>query len=86
MPMAGCSGAPPTPAISRPAPVTAHSLDAYPASLPAPMGVTGPDLLADHVALAKLYHALRTEAETWVAWMLAPPPGVSPRTGGGGDR
>lgn len=77
--MACSSGPPPMPAPSRPPPVTAHTLDPYPEKLPPPMDATGPALLADHVALARLYHRLRAEAETWVAWMLAGP------IGGGGE-
>ena len=73
------SGPPPMPALTSPPPVTAHSLDRYPATLPAPRDATGPSLLADHVALARLYHQLRAESETWVAWMLAR------RTGGSAE-
>lgn len=81
--MAGCSGAPPMPAScpTRLPPVTAHSLDAYPERLPPPKGWTGPELLADHAALARLYHELRAQARTWVDWMLAAPPGASRPTG-----
>lgn len=75
------SGPQSTPAVSRTPPVTASTLDRYPKQLPPPVSAKGPDLLADHQRLGQLYHELRAEAETWIAWMLAAPP-----TGGGGDR
>lgn len=84
--VACASGPQSTPDIIRPPPVTASTLDRYPKALPPPASAKGPVLLADHQRLGALYHELRAEAETWVAWMLAPPPGESPRTGGGGDR
>lgn len=63
------------PDVPRPSPVTAHSLERYPEALPPPASAQGPDLLADHTALAGLYHRLRSDYQTLVEWALAGPSG-----------
>lgn len=65
----GCaSGVPPMPAVSKRYP-PANLITPCPPELPQPATGKGPDLLANHVETAKLYHECRVRLEGLAGWV-----------------